>query len=149
MTTPPCPERTRREGVEAAPVRLADGRAWGLALPSPRWRPEVVQGIDALGRPTLSIQLVPGAAYSLEIRRHIAELRSACDREGPRRRYEAFLDLASVLIRRAHGIDRSQAAALLELEDEELPGLVETVLTVISIASPPDPPASRKGEVDG
>jgi hypothetical protein len=149
MITPPSPERTRREGVEVAPVRLADGQAWGLALPSLRWKPEVVERIDPLGRPTRSIRLVPGSDYPLEIRRLVAELRSACKRGRPRRRYEAFIALASALVRRAHDIDRSEAIALLELEDQELPGLVEAVLAVVSEASPPDPPASRKGEVDG
>ena len=57
MDIPPSPDPTRRAGVRAFPIRLADGQAWGLALPSVRLRPEVEPGVDSLGRPTETIRV--------------------------------------------------------------------------------------------
>ena len=142
------PDRTRREGVEAFPVRLADGRAWGLALPSPRLRPEVVRGVDELGRPAPSIRLVSEFGYPLEIRRFIEGLRSSCEFGDQERQFEALICVAAALVRRAHEIDLTEAIALLELGVEDLPGFVEVVLAVVS-GDLVHPDGSRKEGVDG
>ncbi len=42
----PLPESTRHASVPVRLILLADGRLWGLALPTPRYRPEVVPGMD-------------------------------------------------------------------------------------------------------
>jgi hypothetical protein len=143
------PDRTRREGVEAFSITLADGNRWGLALPSPRLRPVVVEGVDSLGRPTNSIDLVSEYGYPLEIRRLIDDLRSACDQGVAERQYECLIRLAAALIRRAHDIDLAVAASLLELGVDELPGVVEAILWVVTGQCPVDPASPRKSEVDG
>ena len=143
------PGRTRREGVGAFSITLADGHRWGLALPSPRIRPVVVEGVDPLGRPSSSIRLVSEYGYPLAIRRLIDDLRSACDQEAAERQYESLIRLAAALIRRAHDIDLTEAASLLELGVDELSGVVEAVLSVVSGQCPVDSPSPRKGGVDG
>ena len=56
MNNPCKPERTLREGIDFTAIRLSDGRSWGFARPSLRLIPEVVAGIDALGRATETIR---------------------------------------------------------------------------------------------
>ncbi len=128
----PTPDRTRREGVHAAPITLADGQAWGLALPSLRLRPEVVVGVDALGRPDETIRVVAEVGYPAELRRLVAGLRSASEGGDPGPQYEALFRLAVALLRRAHEIDAADAASLLETGVDDLPGLVEAVLSVVT-----------------
>ena len=143
------PDRTRREGVGAFSITLADGNQWGLALPSPRLRPVVIDGVDALGRPTSSIRLVSEYGYPLEIRRLIDDLRSACDREEAVRQYESLIRLAAALIRRAHDIDLAAAVSLLEMGVDQLPEVVEAILSVVTRHCPVDAESPRKSGVDG
>lgn len=149
METPISPEGSRREGVEVFSITLADGNLWGLALPSPRLRPDVVEGLDALGRTTRTVRLLTEFGYPLEIRRLIDDVRSACDRGEVKGQYEALILLAAALITRAHDIDPSTAAALLEMDIADLPGFVEAVLSVVSGSLPAISQPVRKGEVDG
>jgi hypothetical protein len=142
MDIPTSPDRSRREGVDAFPILLADGNRWGFALPAPRLKPEVVDGVDGLGRPSRTIRLVSEFGYPPEIRKLIDELRAACDRDEPATQFEALIRLAAALICRAHDVDLEVAASLLEMGVDELPGFVEAVLSVVS-GTP------RKGEVDG
>ena len=143
------PDRTRRAGVEVCPILLADGNRWGFALPSPRLRPEVVEGVDGLGRPSWTIRLVSEFGYPLEIRRLIDDLRTVCDQGDPDRQFESLIRLAAALVCRAHDIDLSVAASLLEMGVDDLPGFVEAVLSVVSGECQVDPGATRKEEVDG
>ena len=143
------PDRTRREGVEAFPITLADGQRWGLALPSPRLRPMVDSGVDPLGRPSNTIRLVSEYGYPLEIRRLIDDLRSACDQGAAEHQYESLIRLAAALIRRAYDVDLAVAASLLELGVDELLGLVEAVLSVVTGQGTSVPASPRKSEVDG
>jgi hypothetical protein len=143
------PDRTRREGVEACSILLADGNRWGFALPSPRLRPEVIEGVDALGRPSRTIRLISEFGYPLEIRRLIDDLRSACDQDEPERQFEALIRLAAALVCRAHDVDLRVAASLLEIGVGDLPGFVEVLLSVVSGECLVHPHESRKGEVDG
>ena len=106
-------------------------------------------GVDALGRPTQTIRLVSEFGYPLEIRRLIEDLRTSCDQDGAERQYEALIRLAIALILRAHEIDRTEAASLLEMDAEDLPGFVEAVLSVISGDSPIAPMAPRVGDIHG
>jgi hypothetical protein len=149
MAIPTSPNRSRREGVEAFSITLADGNPWGFALPSPRLRPDVIEGVDGLGRPSKTIRLVSEFGYPLEIRRLIDDLRFACDQGEPERQFEALILLAAALICRAHDIDLWVAASLLEMGVDDLPGFVETVLSVVSGECPVRPAAMRKGAVDG
>lgn len=143
------PDRSRREGVEAFPLLLADGNYWGFALPSPRLRPEVLEGVDGLGRPSRTIRLVSEIGYPLEIRRLIDDLRSACVRDEPERQFEALIHLAATLVRRAHDIDLGRAVSLLEMGVDDLPGFVEAVLAVVSGECPTDPAEKSRGDTDG
>jgi hypothetical protein len=146
ITSPDC---SRREGVEAFSIPLADGNRWGFALASPRLRPEVIEGVDGLGRSSKTIRLVSEFGYPLEIRRLIDDLRSACDQGEPERQFEALIRLAAALVCRAHDIDLRVAISLLEVGVDDLPEFVEAVLSVVSGECPVRPAAMRKGEVDG
>ena len=126
------PDRTKREGVEAVSITLADGHRWGLALPSLRLRPQVSEGVDSLGRPASKIRLVTVLGYPLEIRRLIDDLQSACDQEEPERQYENLIRLTVALLRRAHDIDLATAASLLEMGVDDLPRIVEAVLSAVT-----------------
>ena len=148
MDDQPTPDLTRIEGIRAFPVTLADGNEWELALPSTRFRPRVEEGVDALGRPSELIRVEAEFGYPVEIRRLVDDLRSACEgvEEGPR--YEALFRLAVALLRRAHAIDRARAASLLEVDLDDLPRLVEVVLSVVTGECPENPASERKVDVD-
>ena len=118
-------------------------------MPSPRLRPEVIEGVDALKRPSRTIRLVSEIGYPLEIRRLIDNLRSACDEEKQEWQFEALIRLAVALVCRAHDIDLRVAVSLLEMGVDDLPGFVEALLSVVSGDCLVHPRASRKDEVDG
>ena len=145
METAISPQRSRREGVPASPIELADGNSWWLALPATRLKPEVVEGVDHLGRPSRSIRLIAELGYPMEIRRLIADLHSACDSLDPGGQYEALIGLAAALLCRAHDIEWTAAVPLLELGLEDLPRLVEAVLSVVSGGPSIDPQLDEKG----
>jgi hypothetical protein len=149
MVERPLPDRTRREGVEAFSIILADGNSWGLALPSLRLSPRVVEGVDSLGRPTATIRVATKLGYPLEISRLIDDLRAACEQEGAECQYESLIRLAAALVRRAHKIELADAAALLEMGVDQLRGLVEAVLSVVTGESLEIAVSPRKGDVDG
>jgi hypothetical protein len=132
MDERPNPDRTRREGVRVLSVALADGNHWGLAMPSIRLSPRVIEGVDSLGRPRATIRVATKFGYPLEIRRLIDDLRFACDQEEAERQYETLIRLAAALILRAHEINLADALCLLELGVDELPSLVEAVLSVVT-----------------
>ena len=142
------PVLTRREGVRALPITLADGQEWGLALPSTRLKPRVEASVDDLGRPTELIRVEAEFGHPLAIRRLVDGLRSACERDEDEPRYEALSRLAAALIRRAHDIDLATAASLLELDLDDLPRLVEGVLTAATGGCPENPVPPRKADVD-
>ena len=141
LATSPKPESTRAATIPARLLRLADGQSWGLALPAPRYQPEVVPGFDPLGRPTESIRLVARVGYPCDIERLVDELRSAClhagpDSAGEGQRFDALMCLAEALLRRAHDLSREDAVALLDLDGEGLINLVDAVLeTVAGVAN--------------
>jgi hypothetical protein len=148
MDDQPTPDVTRREGVRAFPVTLSDGNDWGLALPSTRLRPRVELGVDVLGRPTEIIRVEAEFGYPIEIRRLVDDLRSACEGDEEEPRYDTLFRLAATLIRRAHDIDLATAASLLELDVDDLPRLVEVVLSVVTGECLENPASPRKANVD-
>ena len=123
---------TRRPDVDGFSVPLADGQAWFLATPSKRLRLKGLRGVDALGRATTTFNVEGAVGYPIEIRRLIGDLRSACESAGPESHYDALIRLASALLRRAHEVDSIEAAALFDLELDRLPGLVESILRVVT-----------------
>jgi len=132
MVDTPSPEKTRRPGVEALFIGLADGNDWGLALPSIRLSPRVVEEVDSLGRPTSRIEVRTRIGYPLEITQLIDQLRLACQQNSTEWQYEALIQLAAALIIRAHEITLSDAVSLLEVGSDDLPRLVEAVLSVVT-----------------
>jgi hypothetical protein len=143
------PDRTRRQGIQSHPIRLADGNLWGLALPQDRLRAKVVSGVDALGRLTETIHLVTEFGYPLEIRRLIEDLRDACEQGTPDGQHEKLFRLAASLIRRAHDLELAEIAGLLEIDCVDLPVFVETILSVVTGDCLASNDSSRKREADG
>ena len=144
----PAPELTRHATIPARAIRLADGQMWGLALPAPRYRPEVVAGFDPLGRPRESIRLVARWGYPWTIERLVAELRSACalagtDATSANRRFDALMSLGVALLRRAHDLSRDDAIALLDLDGEKLAVLVDAILEIIASVVAEVPPVGN------
>jgi hypothetical protein len=130
MSEFPKPEQTRRPGIPTVPIILADGRAWGFARPTLRLMPIVAPRKDDLGRHTETITVRATSGYPLEIERLLDALRSALGGGSEVTQYEAFFRLAAALLRRAHDIDLTTAAALLAVDAAELPRIVAEVLAV-------------------
>jgi hypothetical protein len=141
-------DQTRLEGVESVSIRLADGNLWGLALPRPRIRPKVVRGVDALGRPIETIQIVTEFGYPLEIRRLIDDLRISVEQGTAESQYEALFRLAVSLIRRTHDLELLEVAGLLEMDLEDLPNFVETILSVVTGGCLATTDSPRKKQAD-
>lgn len=111
---PPKPDRTRIEDIPVIEVMLADGNAWGFALPGPRLRPLVRHKSDPFGRHQVRIDLVKHIDYPIEIRRLCEQLVSACRDDDEARCRNVFLGLAVALLRAAHDIEAEEAAPLLD-----------------------------------
>ncbi|MCA1684592.1 MAG: hypothetical protein LC745_01120 [Planctomycetia bacterium] len=134
MSEPMTPDSTRREEVPARPIRLSDGADWGLSRPTVRLFPEVVTGLDPLGRRVERVTVGIEFGYPLETQRLIEAVRSACNRGTVREQYEAFFSMAVSLLRRAHEIPPAAACQLLSVSEDELPRLVREVMAVVSEA---------------
>jgi hypothetical protein len=144
MTDRPNPESTRRDGVPALPVRLADGQEWGFALPTVRLSPRVVVLPDALGRPVERISVAVGFGYPAEVQELIDGVGAACEGGTASEQYASFFSLAAVLIRRAHDVSMATACELLAVPGNELSRLVGAVMQVVS-AGPEAPAGESQG----
>jgi hypothetical protein len=136
MTARPTPESTRREGVPSRPVRLADGRDWGLSLPTVRLTPRLEVRPDEFGRPVERVTVDLGFGYPAEIQRLLDRVGAACEGGTASDQYTAFFSLAASLLRRAHDVSLVTACDLLAVPEDELPRLVGAVMAVVS-ARPP------------
>ena len=145
MTDFPTPEDTRRPDVPACEVTLADGRCWGLARPSTRLRPIVVNGRDAAGRPVESIALQSVVAYPPEVVRLVDALRRGLAMGSVAEQYEALFDLAAALLRLGHDIDAATSATLLALDLGEFARFAREVIAIAFGATPPT--ESTSGDV--
>lgn len=139
MTAPgvaPTPDSTRLPSVPARPVALADGQSWGFAVPTPRYRPEVVAGIDPLGRPAETVRLIARIGYPWPLEQQVEELHAACEADGSAdgdgRRFDALMTLAVALLRRAHDLATEEAVGLLDLDGDGLIRLVDAVLAAVA-----------------
>lgn len=140
MSEIPTPDSSRRDGISARPIRLADGRDWGFSRPTVRLSPEVVTSQDRLGRPVERVSVSFGFGYPLDLLRLIEGVRLACDHGSIMQQYEAFFSLASSMLRRAHEIDLATACGLLSVSEDELPLLVREVMaTVNEVEGTPEP----------
>ncbi len=131
MLEHPTPDQTRRPGIPAHPIRLADGNAWGFAQPSLRLVPSVIADVDSLGRLRESIGVKTVYGYPLEIHRHGEALRIALEEDPITRQHQAFFTLAAALLRRAHDIDLSASTALLDVDASEFLRLADEVISVM------------------
>lgn len=145
MIDRPSPESTRREGAPFSPVVLADGLVWGLALPTVRYWPKVVEVVDELGEEEERLVVVVGFGHPVEITA-AAERLEASRRQGgaAEKTGEAFFSLAVALLRRAHEIDEKTAHWLLEVPDDALPALARAVMAVVREGHQPQPRASQR-----
>jgi hypothetical protein len=134
MPDHPTPESTRREGVPAAPVVLADGREWSFARPALRLAPRVVPGVDGSGLAAERISVEAGNGYPPEVEGLIGGLRAACEGGAARAQYDAFFSLAVSLLKRAHEVSLPAACDLLSLPEAELPRLVREIMAIVSPA---------------
>jgi len=107
-------EETRHDAVPALEVVLADGHAWGLALPSPKRYPIVIHERDALGRAYVRVEVGTRIDYRLQIRRLATSLLATDWQSSEEEQSETFRRFVIALLRTAHDIDQSQAEALLD-----------------------------------
>lgn len=114
MAAPMLSRTTRRDGVAVIEVVLADGDAWGLALPTPRRYPIVIRETDRFGRPLVRIEIGTAIGYRLEIRREWEAVVTACRDGLADGESVAFRRLVASLILAAHDVDRPTAEALLD-----------------------------------
>lgn len=141
------PDSTRREGVPARPVRLADGAAWGFARPTVRLYPRVAVTADPLGRPVGRVTVGVGFGHTPEVQRLIDGVKAACGAGSVREQYDAFSALAACLLRRAHEISLPAARELLSVAEAELPRLVREVMAVVTEAEGLTPAQANPEEV--
>jgi hypothetical protein len=132
MSEQMTPESTRRHGIRACPVRLADGAAWGFASPMVLLVPRLETRQDDFGRPIENVVVEFGFGYPLATRRLLENLRSVCAQGSVSQQYDAFMALAISLLRRAHDISVETACELLTVPDDQMPRLAEELMAVIS-----------------
>jgi hypothetical protein len=136
MTEIPIPDRTRRAGIPFDSVRLADGRLWGLARPTTRLVPIIVEDGSEAGRIALSISIHVAFGYPLEISRLVDALCIASRGDSAPAQYQAFCSLSIALLQRVHDIEKTTASELLSLDSDALPGLVRDILAIVSEKPP-------------
>ena len=78
MPERPTPNATRREGVPARLVHLADGADWGFLRPSLRLSPKILVERDDFGRSVEKISVEVGFGYPAEIQDLITILEKSC-----------------------------------------------------------------------
>lgn len=132
MSEPLTPDLTRRDGVPAHPIRLADGAEWGLALPTVRITPKVITEVDSLGRPVDRVTVEVGFGHPPGVRRLIECLKFSCERGTVAQQYAALFALAAEFLCRAHDVSMEAACELLSVSDAELPPFVRVVMAVAS-----------------
>jgi hypothetical protein len=132
MCERPTPESTRRDGVPACPIRLADGNDWSFAKPTVRLVPRVEIQPDQFGRPIERMIVELAFGYPLSIQRKLSDLRSSWECESISSQYEAFFSLAGSLLLRSHDISLATAYELLAVPDDELARLVGQVIALVS-----------------
>jgi hypothetical protein len=128
MGAHPSPDETRRPGVACHTLTLADGTDWGFATPSLRLRPVVRAGPGG-PEPALGTEACVG--YPLEIERLVGSVESELEGDSAEALVDSFLSLASALLRRCHDVNASQAAALLDVDEEAFAGLARRVFAVL------------------
>ncbi len=135
--------RTRRAGVTAIEVELANGQSWGFALPGPQPYPLLRREEDAFGRPQLRFEQETRVGYPLAVRRLKSSLLLACrdDRHGPTS--GSFTRLGIALLRMTHDIDQELAEELLNPACVDLARVARRVIP--AVFEGPDEPYPLSG----
>ena len=131
MAERPTPQSTRREGIPSQSIRLADCELWGFARPTIRLSPKVVNSLDVMGRPRERICVELGFGYPCKIDRLIQNVRASHEHGSTKEQYDAFFELAVGLLRRCHDLSQEFACEVLTVSEEEVPILVEVVMSLI------------------
>ncbi len=134
----PTPDSTRRPGVAARPVVLADGLPWGFAAPGRRSAPIFSWGADASGCPALNVAVRGRVGHPIRIERLVDDLRLATRGGTAGARCEAFDALAAALLREAHDVDAQTASMLLDVPPADRPRLAGAVLAIALGKGPTD-----------
>jgi hypothetical protein len=124
------PSQSRRAEVTAVPIILADGNAWSFAEPSLTLFPIIVIETDDFGRHIQTVKAQAAYGYPPDIQSLCEEIARSLTTDAPEYHSDAFIALASALLRRAHAVDQSTAVALLAVDLTELPRLVQEVMNV-------------------
>lgn len=132
MAERPTPQSTRREGIPSQSIRLADGELWGFSKPTICLSPKVVKSLDVMGRAREKICVELGFGFPCAIERLIENLQASREHGSTKEQYEAFFELAVRLLRRCHDLSQEFACELLAVSEEELPFLVEMVMSLVS-----------------
>lgn len=128
------PEETAREGVAAWPIRLADGRDWGFAMPAvwlyPVFGPPAAEG----GPPT--VKTARGAGYREPVKSALEAFAASVEKDESTGHhsfdYDAFFGVAAALLAAAHDLDPGQVGALLTIAPADMPEFAAEVMRVIT-----------------
>lgn len=130
------PESTRRPGLIARPVRLADGRDWGFVAPTVRLVPVFQRGTDEAGRPVIAASPRVEAALQPAIQARMDAVSVALDAGVRDDLLRSFLALVAELLLSCHDLDPEVAVALLDLDPREFPRLIDEALAAVGGADP-------------
>jgi hypothetical protein len=122
---------TRRPGVAARPVRLADGRDWGFVLPSIRLSPVFYDATDDSGRTITAVAPRIERTLPPAVQTRLSALLAVADERAPDALLRAFLSLVAELLLASHDIDPETALALLDFDPREFPRIVDETLSTI------------------
>ena len=124
------PADTRDEDVPAVAIELADGNAWGLALPGRRIHSVTRRERDPFGRPRVLVELVTRTSdYPLEVWQLWDSVRAAST-DNEFQFHDALRCLAVAMLRMAHEIEHEEAEALVDLTRVDIERVAETIIPI-------------------
>jgi hypothetical protein len=135
MNTSHDPQSTCRMGIDSRQILLADGRYWGFALVSTRLSPifETLKPGTRFEAIATSIKSRVGHSHQVELYQTL--IKSKFNEASSLELWALFFTMASCLLQEAHEVDLEVCKTLLRVEHEELPRLVQQVLSVFNRAS--------------
>lgn len=135
MNTLPNPQSTCRMGIDSRQILLADGRYWGFALASARISPIFETLKPGTRFEAIAISLRSRVVHSHQVGHYQTLLKSELNEASSSKLWALFFTMASCLLQEAHEVDLEVCKTLLRVEEEELPRLVQQVLSVFDRAS--------------
>lgn len=122
------PQFTRRLGVDAKLILLADGQYWGFALATTRLSPIFYThklGSDSEESP---IGVKSRVRHSYQVERYITLIRDEINTATSSKLWAIFFTMASCLLQESHDVDLVVCKSLLGVEEKELSRLVREIL---------------------